>query len=86
MVGAYASLKIVNPLDENNHVGPLIDSAAVKDFLNALEKVQEEGGKVICGGSVVEGEGCASNYYVVPAVAEVLISYKSNRRWPRIRF
>ncbi len=42
IVNAYAGLKIGNPLDENNHVGPLIDSAAVKDFLNALKKVQEE--------------------------------------------
>ena len=76
IVNAYAGLKIGNPLDENNHVGPLIDRAAVGDFLHALEKVQEEGGKVICGGSVLEGEGFESNCYVVPAVAEVENSYK----------
>ncbi len=76
IVSAYAGLKIGNPLDENNHVGPLIDSDAVEDFLNALKKVQEEGGKVIYGGSVLEGEGFESNCYVVPAVAEVENSYK----------
>jgi aldehyde dehydrogenase (NAD+) len=76
IVSAYASLKIGNPLDENNHVGPLIDSDAVEDFLNALKKVQEEGGKVIYGGSVLEGEGFESNCYVIPAVAEVENSYK----------
>jgi aldehyde dehydrogenase (NAD+) len=76
IVNAYAGLKIGNPLDESNHVGPLIDSGAVEDFLSALKKVQEEGGKVICGGSVLKGEGFESNCYVVPAVAEVENSYK----------
>ena len=76
IVNAYAGLKIGNPLDENNHVGPLIDSGAVGDFLNALEKVREEGGKVVCGGSVLEGKGFESNCYVVPAVAEVENSYE----------
>ncbi len=75
IVGAYAGLKIGNPLDENNHVGPLIDCDAVGGFLSALDKVQEEGGKVICGGSVLTGEGFESNCYVVPAVAEVENSY-----------
>lgn len=75
IVKAYGGLKIGNPLDENNHVGPLIDRGAVEDFLNALKKVQEEGGKIICGGSVLEGEGFDSNCYVVPAVAEVENSY-----------
>lgn len=63
-------------VDESNHVGPLIDSDAVEDFLNALEKVRQEGGKVIYGGSVLEGEGFESICYVVPAVAEVENSYK----------
>lgn len=76
IVSAYAGLKIGNPLHETNHVGPLIDSGAVGDFLNALEKVQEEGGKIICGGSVLKGDGFESNCYVVPAVAEVENSYK----------
>ncbi len=69
-------VKIGNPLDENNHVGPLIDTDAVKDFLNALTKVQEEGGKVIYGGSVLKGKGYESNCYVVPAVAEVENRYE----------
>lgn len=71
IVNAYGGLKIGNPLDENNHVGPLIDTDAVKGFLNALAQVKEEGGKVIYGGSVLEGKGYESNCYVVPALAEV---------------
>jgi aldehyde dehydrogenase (NAD+) len=67
---AYAQLKIGNPLDEKNHVGPLIDKAAVKDYLNAIEKVIAEGGKMIVPGGVLEGKGYESGCYVKPAIAE----------------
>lgn len=70
LVKAYESLKIGTPLDESNHVGPLIDKAAVEDFLNAQKRVKEEGGKVIFGGEVLEGEGYESGCYVRPAIAE----------------
>ena len=67
---AYNQLKIGNPLDENNHVGPLIDQDAVKMYLNALGAVKEQGGKVIVEGGVLEGEGFESGCYVKPAIAE----------------
>src|SRR3990167_1562873 len=43
---AYGQLKIGNPLDSKNHVGPLIDKGAVQDYLNAIEKAKLEGGKI----------------------------------------
>ena len=70
IVNAYAQLKIGNPLDETNHVGPLIDKSAVKDYLNAIEKVISEGGKMIVAGGVLEGKGYESGCYVKPAIAE----------------
>jgi len=70
VVDAYKQLKIGNPLDENNHVGPLIDTDAVKGYQNALTKVVEEGGKVIVEGGVLEGAGYESGCYVKPAIAE----------------
>lgn len=76
IVKAYSGLKIGNPLDENNHVGPLIDRAAVWDFTNALKQVKDEGGEVIYGGGLLKGEGYESNCYVVPAIAEVDNSYE----------
>ena len=54
---AYKSLKIGDPLDEKNHVGPLIDINAVNDFTNALDKVKQEGGTVVYGGDVLSGDG-----------------------------
>lgn len=73
---AYGGLKIGNPLDEKNHVGPLIDKGAVNDFRKALERAVEEGGKIVYGGQVLEGKGYASGCYVMPAIVEVLNSYK----------
>lgn len=67
---AYKQLRIGNPLDENNHVGPLIDKDAVRMYKQALEKVVEEGGKIVVEGGVLEGEGYESGCYVKPAIAE----------------
>lgn len=55
LVKAYKSLRIGNPLDPKNHVGPLIDKNAVEDFKKALVRVVEEGGKIIFGGEVLQG-------------------------------
>ncbi len=76
VVAAYQQLRIGNPLDENNHVGPLIDKDAVKNYQNALTKVVEEGGKIIVEGGVLEGEGFESGCYVKPAIAEAKNSYE----------
>lgn len=70
LVDAYKQLKIGNPLDQNNHVGPLIDKDAVKMYQQALEKVVEEGGKIVVEGGVLEGDGFESGCYVKPAIAE----------------
>lgn len=70
IVKAYAQLRIGNPLDQNNHVGPLIDTDAVKAYENALKQVVAEGGKLIVEGGVLSGEGYESGCYVKPAIAE----------------
>jgi aldehyde dehydrogenase (NAD+) len=70
LIEAYKQLKIGNPLDESNHVGPLIDKDAVKNYKNALEKVVTEGGKLVVEGGVLEGAGYESGCYVKPAIAE----------------
>lgn len=68
---AYGQLKIGNPLDQNNHVGPLIDTLAVTSYKNALKKVKKEGGKFAIEGGVLSGKGYESGCYVKPAIAEV---------------
>ena len=71
LASAYGQLKIGNPLDENNHVGPLIDKDAVNMYLDAIEQIKAEGGKVIVEGAVLKGEGYESGCYVKPCIAEV---------------
>ncbi|GAA4760636.1 MULTISPECIES: aldehyde dehydrogenase family protein [Flavobacterium] len=70
IVGAYGQIKIGNPLDEKNHVGPLIDTDAVNTYLAAIEKAKAEGGKVLVEGGVLTGEGYESGCYVKPAIIE----------------
>ncbi|MBI5579006.1 MAG: aldehyde dehydrogenase family protein [Deltaproteobacteria bacterium] len=69
LVKAYRGLRIGDPLDESNHVGPLIDRQAVAQFLSALEKIRQEGGRILYGGQALEGKGYESGCYVVPAIA-----------------
>lgn len=76
VVDAYKQLRIGNPLDENNHVGPLIDSDAVAMYKNALQKVVDEGGNMIVDGGILEGEGYESGCYVKPAIAEAQPNYE----------
>lgn len=75
LVNAYAQLKIGNPLNEKNHVGPLIDTAAVQLYLNAIEKCKAEGGKFIVEGGVLKGNGFESGCYVKPCIAEAKNSF-----------
>ncbi len=70
IVGAYGQLTIGNPLDEKNHIGPLIDKDSVNTYLAAIAKAKAEGGNVLVEGGVLEGEGYESGCYVKPAIIE----------------
>lgn len=70
LLQAYPKLPIGNPLDSAVLVGPLIDAAAVEQFKNALAKVQQEGGKLIMGGTTVQPSGVEGGHYVTPAIVE----------------
>lgn len=70
IVGAYGQLTIGDPLDEKNHIGPLIDTDAVNTYLAAIEKAKSEGGNVLVDGGVLEGDGYESGCYVRPAIIE----------------
>jgi aldehyde dehydrogenase (NAD+) len=76
IVDAYKQLRIGNPLDQDNHVGPLIDLDAVALYEQALEKVVDEGGKLIIEGGTLTGEGYESGCYVKPAIAEADNSFE----------
>jgi aldehyde dehydrogenase (NAD+) len=68
---AYASLKIGNPLHEENHMGPLIDRDAVKSYQKAIAQALKEGGKILVEGHVLKGKGFESGCYVSPCIIEM---------------
>lgn len=75
VVAAYGQLRIGNPLDQNNHVGPLIDTDAVALYNKALQQVVAEGGTILVEGGVLTGAGYESGCYVKPAIAEAKNSF-----------
>jgi aldehyde dehydrogenase (NAD+) len=78
LVKAYKQVagRIGNPLDEKTLVGPLVDKSAVMLFTQAIEKVKQEGGTILCGGETLSGKGYEAGTYVVPALAEVENHYQ----------
>ncbi|HEY4154675.1 MAG TPA: aldehyde dehydrogenase family protein, partial [Puia sp.] len=77
LVAAYRQLRIGDPLDEKNHVGPLIDRAATAMYLNAIEECKKEGGKFIVEGGLLSGKGYESGCYVRPCIAEAEPGFKT---------
>ena len=76
LVNAYKQIRIGDPLDEHNHMGPLIDADAVKIYLAAIEKCKAEGGRFIVEGGKLEGDSYNSACYVKPSIAEVENHYQ----------
>ena len=76
LVAAYKQLRIGNPLDQKNHVGPLIDKRAVDMYKESIEKCKKEGGRFVVEGGVLQGDGFESGCYVKPCVAEVEPGYQ----------
>lgn len=70
LVKAYSHLRIGDPLDTQNHVGPLIDKDAVAMYLGAIERCKQQGGRFLVEGGVLEGKGYESGCYVKPCIAE----------------
>lgn len=76
LVKAYGQLRIGDPLDQNNHVGPLIDTDAVAAYLDSITKCKEEGGNFVVEGGVLSGDAYTSGCYVKPCIAEVQNDFK----------
>ncbi len=69
-VNAYQQLRIGDPLDQNNHVGPLIDTDAVAMYNQSIAAAKEQGATIVVEGGVLSGEGYESGCYVKPCVIE----------------
>lgn len=76
LVKAYAQLRIGDPLDQHNHVGPLIDQDAVELYTKAIEKGKKEGANFVVEGGTLTGAAYSSGCYVKPCIAEVENHYE----------
>jgi aldehyde dehydrogenase (NAD+) len=64
LIGAYAQVRIGDPLDSETLMGPLIDAGAVSRYSAAIAAAQTQGGELLCGGKVLERPG----NFVQPAI------------------
>ncbi|MCB9244888.1 MAG: aldehyde dehydrogenase family protein [Flavobacteriales bacterium] len=71
----YEQLRIGDPLDEHNQMGPLIDRHAVEQFKDALHRAEDEGGRILFGGETLEGPDHPGGCYVKPAIVEAMNHY-----------
>jgi len=76
LVSAYKQLRIGDPLDQNNHVGPLIDKDAVAIYLDSIEQCKSEGGNFVVDGGLLTGKEYESGCYVKPCIAEAKPGFK----------
>lgn len=72
LIRAYEQIPIGDPLEATTLMGPLIDREAVEAMQRALEKLKEQGGKVLYGGEVLSGGLYDTGTYVRPCLCEAL--------------
>lgn len=57
-----------DPLDENTLLGPLHMKRSVEEYLNGIEEIKKQGGKVLYGGKAYEN---MQGNYVMPTIVEI---------------
>lgn len=65
---AYATIPIGSQLDPATLCGPLHSTAQVDTYVQGLDKIKAAGGKVLCGGEVIQLNG---GNFVKPTIVEV---------------
>jgi aminomuconate-semialdehyde/2-hydroxymuconate-6-semialdehyde dehydrogenase len=62
-----------NPLDEDTTCGAIVSKPHFEKILSYIQLAQEEGGKILTGGNVIEGKGeNANGYFIEPTIIEGL--------------
>ena len=70
LVKAYEGIRIGDPRDPKTLMGPLVTHGAVRDLQQAVERVNKEGGTILCGGEPLSGAAYPGGHYVTPCIAE----------------
>jgi aldehyde dehydrogenase (NAD+) len=64
LISAYQQIKIGDPLQESNHMGPLIDQSSVDLYVKTIDELTQSGAKILFGGHKIGNKG----YYVAPTL------------------
>jgi aminomuconate-semialdehyde/2-hydroxymuconate-6-semialdehyde dehydrogenase len=76
LVERASALRVGDPIDEDNNLGPLVSQAHFNKVMGAIERARAEGGHVLCGGQALDRPG----WFVQPTVIENLgADCRSNR-------
>jgi aldehyde dehydrogenase (NAD+) len=67
---AYEQVRIADPLVDGTLMGPLINTAAVRDMMGALDLVREQGGEILYGGDQLAGDDYPGGCYVKPCIVK----------------
>lgn len=65
LLHVYSQIKLGNPLDHSTLCGPLHTKTAVKEFTDGIQTILSQGGKILTGGTVVDGPGNFVNPTIV---------------------
>jgi aldehyde dehydrogenase (NAD+) len=76
LVRAYRDIQIGDPREASTLMGPLVTEGAVGDMMDAIAKLKEAGGKVLCGGEKLDGEAYPGGHYVTPCIAKAENHYQ----------
>ena len=76
LINSYKRIRIGNPLDPNFLMGPVVDEATVYEMQGAVERLKQEGGRVLFGGERLDARTYGSPCYVIPCIAEARNEYQ----------
>ena len=76
LVRAYRDVRIGDPRETATLMGPLVTRNAVRDLLSAVDRVRSEGGEILFGGEVLEGDDHPGGHWVTPCIASARNEYR----------
>jgi 1-pyrroline-5-carboxylate dehydrogenase len=72
LVEKTARIRIGNPLERDTWMGPVINEAAVKTYLSAVDRAKKDGGKILLGGKRITEPPFDRGYFVEPTILDGL--------------
>ncbi len=68
LVERALELRMGDPIDQDNHLGPLVSQAHFDKVIAAIQRARDEGGNVLCGGEALDRPG----WFVAPTLIDGL--------------